>query len=59
MRRGYGTALTLAAMRGGLEAGLRTAALESSEMGLAVYSRLGFKTIGEVKVFYIPPAEAE
>lgn len=42
-QRGIGTALTLAAMREGLADGYRIAGLQSSEMGLPIYRRLGFR----------------
>lgn len=42
-QRGIGTALTLAAMREGLADGYHIAGLQSSEMGLPIYQRLGFR----------------
>lgn len=42
-QRGIGTALTLAAMREGLAGGYHIAGLQSSQMGLRVYQRLGFR----------------
>jgi len=43
--RGYGAALTARAVADGVAAGARTAFLQSSEMGLRVYERLGFRTV--------------
>jgi ribosomal protein S18 acetylase RimI-like enzyme len=48
--RGLGRAVTLAAMHAGAEAGATIAVLESSEMGLNVYRRLGFEEFGRYKV---------
>ena len=47
---GLGRAVTLAAMRDGATAGARHAILESSSMGLPVYSRLGFVEAGRYEV---------
>jgi ribosomal protein S18 acetylase RimI-like enzyme len=49
--RGFGRAVTLAAMHAGAEMGARIAVLQSSEMGLNVYRRLGFEEFGRYKVF--------
>lgn len=54
-RRGFGAALTVAAMRAAREAGCRTAVLEASEMGEPVYRRLGFEVRGEFAVYAIEP----
>ncbi len=53
--RGYGGALTAAALLEGRRLGYETAALLSSEMGFPVYRRLGFETVGTVG-FYAGPA---
>jgi GNAT superfamily N-acetyltransferase len=42
--RGLGRAVTLAAIRGGAARGATVASLQSSELGLPVYRRLGFDT---------------
>lgn len=42
-QRGFGAALTRAAMREGLASGYHIAGLQSSQMGLHVYQRLGFR----------------
>jgi GNAT superfamily N-acetyltransferase len=44
--RGFGTAMTWAAIRGGLELGCRKASLQASEAGLPVYERMGFLHAG-------------
>jgi ribosomal protein S18 acetylase RimI-like enzyme len=47
--RGIGTALTVAAMVDARASGATTAALQSSELGLGVYRRLGFVEVGTVR----------
>jgi len=42
-RRGFGTAVTVAALRQARAAGYRHGVLHSSEMGLSVYQKLGFR----------------
>ena len=44
-RRGYGAAITARAVREGLAGGARCAWLQSSQSGLSVYERLGFRTV--------------
>lgn len=44
-RRGYGAAITAHTVREGLAGGARWAWLQSSQSGLSVYERLGFRTI--------------
>lgn len=48
--RGLGRAVTLAAMRLGAAAGAVIAVLQSTEMGLGVYQRLGFEAFGRYRV---------
>ena len=50
-RRGFGGAITAAAMAYGRELGARWAILESSPMGVSVYERLGFRQVCEVVVY--------
>ena len=52
--RGYGRALTTAALLEGRRLGYPTAALLSSELGFPVYRRLGFETVGTVSFFGSP-----
>jgi ribosomal protein S18 acetylase RimI-like enzyme len=49
-RSGIGTAVTAAALAAGRERGCRTGALISSAMGESVYRRLGFETVGEMRL---------
>ena len=58
-RRGYGTAITWAAIAAGRDAwGMTTAVLQSSEMGLGVYERMGFETVTGYVEFNTPKREA-
>ncbi len=50
-RRGVGRALTWAAAATGRDAGLDTAVLQSSEMALAMYEAMGFRTVVRYAVF--------
>jgi ribosomal protein S18 acetylase RimI-like enzyme len=47
--RGIGTALTVAALVDARASGATTAALQSSELGLGVYARLGFVEVGTIR----------
>jgi len=42
--------LALAAMYAGARAGAKLAVLQSTEMGLGIYRRLGFETFGRYQV---------
>jgi GNAT superfamily N-acetyltransferase len=50
-RRGAGSAVTAAAMADAQARGARWAILESSEMGLPVYERLGFRQVTQVAIY--------
>jgi GNAT superfamily N-acetyltransferase len=50
-RRGVGSALTWAAAASGLEAGLDTAVLQSSQMARTMYEAMGFRTVVRYAVF--------
>jgi hypothetical protein len=54
-RRGYGEALTWAAVAGGVEAGCRMASLQSSPLGKPVYARMGFAHVLDYE-HLLPPA---
>ena len=56
-RRGYGAAITWAAIQAGREAwGDAPAILQSSEMGLGVYRSMGFREICRYAIWYPAPA---
>jgi ribosomal protein S18 acetylase RimI-like enzyme len=50
-RRGFGRAMTLAALRHGRDLGYRVGALGSSRMGYRVYSRMGFREVCRIDTF--------
>jgi GNAT superfamily N-acetyltransferase len=52
--RGFGRALTVAAMRVGRDLGLETSVLLASDLGEPVYRRLGFRPVGEVRFLRWP-----
>jgi GNAT superfamily N-acetyltransferase len=54
--KGYGGAVTAAAVRDGFAAGARFAALQSSAMGESVYKRLGFRELVMYILYTIPRA---
>lgn len=57
-RRGFGEAMTWAAVRAGLETGCDMASLQSSEMGQPIYERMGFRHVARYNC-YLPPDQAE
>jgi GNAT superfamily N-acetyltransferase len=55
--RGIGTAVTWAAVAAGVEGGCRIAILQSSEMGLGPYLRMGFRQVCRYVAFETPETE--
>jgi len=52
--RGFGAAITQAAVNGGADAGCKVAVLQASELGQPVYARMGFKTVATYKTYLRP-----
>jgi hypothetical protein len=53
--RGYGAAVTAAAVQGGFGRGAELAGLQSSPLGESVYRRLGFREVETYRLFAPPP----
>jgi GNAT superfamily N-acetyltransferase len=56
-RRGYGTALTWAAVAAARARGCAVVTLTATEMGYPVYVRMGFHPVGDYRT-YLPPDQA-
>ena len=52
--RGFGAAITQAAINRGAEAGCELAVLQASEMGKPVYERMGFRTVTSYRTYVRP-----
>jgi GNAT superfamily N-acetyltransferase len=52
--RGFGAAITQAAVNGGADAGCKIAVLQASELGQPVYARMGFRTVTSYKTYLRP-----
>jgi ribosomal protein S18 acetylase RimI-like enzyme len=50
-RRGYGRAVSLAALQGGADAGLRFGVLQSSQMGFGVYRGIGLTLVCRLQAY--------
>jgi len=57
-RRGYGRALTIAALRAAASIGMRIATLQSSDLGYGVYAKLGFRELFTYDVWIHPGPNA-
>jgi GNAT superfamily N-acetyltransferase len=52
--RGFGRAMTIAALRAAVSVGIRVATLQSSDLGYGVYRRLGFRELFSYDVWVHP-----
>ena len=50
-RRGIGTVMTLAALRCGFDMGYRVAVLGTTDMGLRIYERMGFRHVSWTRLY--------
>lgn len=53
-RRGFGTAITAAALAAGAERGCTSAALRSGPMALSLYQKMGFRPAGVHRTYAVP-----
>jgi ribosomal protein S18 acetylase RimI-like enzyme len=51
--RGIGTAMTAAALRAAVAAGADRACLDASALGLSIYQRLGFTSVGQLTQYAV------
>jgi GNAT superfamily N-acetyltransferase len=56
-RKGYGAAMTMRIVDDGVAAGCDVAVLQASDMGYAVYERLGFRTVVRYRGWVEPEKE--
>ncbi|MET1231353.1 MAG: GNAT family N-acetyltransferase [Candidatus Limnocylindrales bacterium] len=57
-KRGYGAAMTTRIVDDAVAAGCDVAVLQASEMGFAIYKRLGYRTVVEYMAYVDPAARA-
>jgi ribosomal protein S18 acetylase RimI-like enzyme len=57
-RRGLGTALTARLLHDARARGRTTASLQATAMAEGLYAALGFRDLGRILEYYLPPAQA-
>jgi hypothetical protein len=56
--RGFAELVTRAVGNAGFDAGMRVAALQASQMGFPVYTRMGYETVAWTRWYLARPARA-